>query len=61
MKRVNSLYTMLSGGLNFKIYNRFDSLSWSYVVRYLYRRRGYVIGELNEVQDQAWQAQNKKR
>ena len=29
MKRVNSLYAMVSGGFNFKINKRFDSLSWS--------------------------------
>ena len=27
-KRVNSLYTMVSGKFNFKISKRFDSLSW---------------------------------
>ena len=32
-KRVNSLYTMVSGRLNFKINKRFGSLSWSSVVR----------------------------
>ena len=48
MKRVYSLYTMVSGRLNFKINKRFDSLSWSFRVRYLYTRRGYIIGELNE-------------
>ena len=35
MKRVNSLYTMVSGRFNFKINKRFDSLSWSLFVRYL--------------------------
>ena len=29
VKRVNSLYTMVSGRFNFKINKRFDSLSWS--------------------------------
>ena len=29
MKRVNSLYAMVSGRFNFKINKRFDSLSWS--------------------------------
>ena len=33
VKIVNSLYTMLSGRLNFKINKRFDSLSWSMVFR----------------------------
>ena len=61
VKRVNSLYTMLSGRFNFKINKHLDSLSLSLGVRYLYTRRGYIIGELNEVQYQAWQAQNKKR
>ena len=28
IKRVNSLYTMVSGRFNFKINKRFDSLSW---------------------------------
>ena len=44
VKRVNSLYTMVSGGLNFKMNKRFDSLSWSLVVRYFYTRRDYIIG-----------------
>ena len=61
MKRVNSLYTIVSRELSFKINKRFDSFSWSSVVRNLYTRRGYVIGELNEEQEQAWQAQKKKR
>ena len=47
-KRVNSLYTMVSGRFNFKINVRIDSLSWSLVARYFYTRRGYIIGELNE-------------
>ena len=61
VKRVNSLYTVLSGRLDLKGNKRFDSLSWSSVVRDLYTKRGYIIGELNEEQDQAWQAQKKKR
>ena len=61
VKIVNSLYTMVSGRLIFKINKRFDSLSWSSVVRYLYTRRGYIIGELNEEQEQAWQDRKKKR
>ena len=56
VKRVNSLYTMVSGRFNFKINKRFDSLSWSSVVRDFYTRRGYISGELNEEQEQAWQA-----
>ena len=52
VKRVNSLYTMVSGRFNFKISKGFDSLIWSSVVRDLYTRRGYVIGELNEEQEQ---------
>ena len=60
MKRVNSLYTMVSGRFNFKINKMFDSLSWSSVVRYLYTRRGYIIGEINEEQEQAWKAQKKE-
>ena len=47
VKRVNSLYTMVSGRFNFKINKMFDSLSWSSVVRDFYTRRGYIIGELN--------------
>ena len=50
---------MVSGRFNFKINKRFDSLSWSYVVRYLYTMKGYVIGELNEVQD--WLGKRKIR
>ena len=48
VKRVNSLYAMVSGGFNFKRNKRFNSLGWSSVVRDLYTRRGYIIGEINE-------------
>ena len=51
MKRVNSLYTMISRGFNLKRNNRFDSLIWWLFVRYLYTSRGYIIVELNEEQD----------
>ena len=61
MRRVNALYTMVYGRLNYKRNKIFDSLSWSSVVRDLYTRRGYIIGELNEEKEQAWQAQEKKR
>ena len=61
LKRVYSLYTMVSGMLNFKINKRFDSLSWSLLVRGMYTRKGYIIGELNQSQEQAWQARKKKR
>ena len=44
VKKVNSLYTMVSGGFNFKRNKRFDSLSWSLVSRGLYTSRGYIIG-----------------
>ena len=44
VKRVNSLYTMVSGRFHFKRNKRFDSLSWSSVVRCLYTRRVYIIG-----------------
>ena len=47
VKIMNSLYTMVSGRFNFKINNRFDSFIWSYILRYLYTRRGYIIGKLN--------------
>ena len=60
-KRVNFLYTMVSGGLNLKRNKRFDSLSWPLVVRYLYKRRGYIIGELNWEQEKSWKAQKNKR
>ena len=43
VKRVNSLYNMVSGGFNFKRNKRFDSLSWSLVVRDMYTRRDYNI------------------
>ena len=56
VKRVNSLYNMLSDKFNFKIYKGGRVLSWSYVVRYLYTRRGYIIRELHEEQEQACQA-----
>ena len=58
---MNYFYTMVSGRFVFKRNKRFDSLSWSSVVRDLYTRRGYIIGELNEEQEQAWQARKKKR
>ena len=61
VKRVNSLYTMVSGRFNFKRNNMFDSLIWSSVVTDFYSRRGYTIGGLNEEQDQDWQARKKKR
>ena len=44
VKRLNSLYTMVSGELYFKLNNRFDSLSWSSFVKDVYIRRGYIIG-----------------
>ena len=44
VKRVNSLYTMVSGKFNFKINKRLDSLIWSsVVVRDFYTRRDYII------------------
>ena len=55
VKRVNSFYTMVSRKLSFKINKRFDLLIWSSVVRYLYTKRDYIIGELYEEQEQAWQ------
>ena len=61
VKRVNLLYTMVSGRFIFKIYNSFDTFSWSSVVRDLYTRRDYITGILNEEQEQAWQAQKKRR
>ena len=61
VKRVNLLYTVVSGRFDFKINKRFDSLSWSSVVRYLYKSRGYIIGEFNEEQEQAWKARKKKK
>ena len=51
---------MVSGGFNLKINKRFDSLTWSLFLRYLYTRRGYITGELNEEQEQAWQERKKK-
>ena len=56
VKRVNSLYTMVSGRLVFKRNKRFDSLSWSFVFRDFNTSRGYVIAELKEKQEQTWQA-----
>ena len=61
IKRVNSLFTVVSWRFNVKINKRFNSLSWSSVVIYLYIRRGYIIGDLNEKQEQYWQAEKKKR
>ena len=48
VKRVNLLYTIISGRFNFKRNIRFNSLNWSLVVRDFYTRRGYIIGEINE-------------
>ena len=61
MKRVNSLYTMVSGRFIFKINKKFDSLGWSSIIRDLYTRRGCIIGELHEDQEHAWQGLKKKR
>ena len=52
---------MASRGFIFKRNKRFDSLSRSSFVRYLHTRRGFIIGEFNEEQDQAWKARKKKR
>ena len=51
---------MVSERFNFKKNKRFYSLSWSLVVRYLYKKRGYIVGKLSKKQEQAWQAQKKK-
>ena len=40
VKRVNSLYTAVSGGYNFKINKMSDSLSWTSVVRDLVYKEG---------------------
>ena len=61
VKRVNALYTMVYGRFIFKINKRFDSLSWPSFVSDLHTRRSYIIGQLNEEQDQSWQARKKKR
>ena len=58
---MNSLYTLVSGRFNLKINKRFYSLSWSSVVSDLYTRSVYITVELNGEQEQAWQAQKKKR
>ena len=58
---MNSLYTMVYGRFNLKQNKRFDSFSWSSVVRGFYTKKGYMIEELNEEQDQAWQIRKKKR
>ena len=55
VKRVNSLYSMISGRFNFKADKGFDSFSLSSVVRYLYTRRVYIIEEINGEQEQSWQ------
>ena len=44
VKRLNLLYTMVSGRFNFKTDEIFDSLSWSSVVMDFYTNRGYIIG-----------------
>ena len=43
VKRVNSLYTMISGWFNLKINKRFYSFIWPSVVRGFYTRRGDII------------------
>ena len=43
VKRVNSLYTMVSGSFNLKINKRFDSLIWSLVVRDFYTSRVILL------------------
>ena len=53
VKRENSLYTMVSGRFNFKLNKMFDELSSSSVVRDLYTRRSYIIGESNDEKYQA--------
>ena len=45
VKRVNSVYAMVSGRFNYERNNRFDPLIWSLVVKYLYEKRGCIIGE----------------
>ena len=52
---------MLSGRFNFKINERFDLLSLSYIFRDLYTRKFYIIEKLDEEQEEAWKAQKKKR
>ena len=44
MKRVNLLYTMVSGRFNFNKNDRFDSFSCSLIFRELHTRRVYIIG-----------------
>ena len=61
VKIVNSLYTMVSGRIIFKIDKKFDSLSWTSFIRYLHTIRGYIIVELNEEQEQSWKYRKKKR
>ena len=53
MKIVHSLYTMVSRRFNLKINKRFESLSWSLCLKDFYIRRGYIIVELNEEQEQS--------
>ena len=48
VKRVNLLYTMVSGKFNVKQNKRIELFIWSSVVRDFYTRRGYFVGELNE-------------
>ena len=44
VKRVNSLYNMVSRRFNFQRNKRFDSLSWQSFVNDLYTSRCYIIG-----------------
>ena len=50
VKRVNELYTMVSGRFIFKRNKSFDSLIWSLVVSDMYTRRGCIFVEYNEDQ-----------
>ena len=45
MRRVNLLYTLVSGRFIFKINHRFDSLSWSSVVRHFTQRGVVLLGK----------------
>ena len=52
---------MVSGRLFFKLDKMVDSLIWLLDVRYLYTRRGHIIGELNGEQEQSWKALKNKK
>ena len=53
VKRLNSLYTMVSGRCSFRINEKFNWFSWLSIFNYFYIKMGYILGEFHEEQEQA--------